>query len=501
MRRARARARGSSTSRTTATSSRSASTTGSSSSWSSGRAARSSCGRSRSSRCACRSSSTCARIRSSGRTSTSNTYWDWYISKAYLIMAAQAIVTDFLATFRDFPPRQKAASFTIDQALERMEARRERRARLMAGLASWNDTATREAIVVVRRDGGADRAAGGARRGLRQRRHAVVREADAGRARLHPRAARRDGRGRRVAPRASSRGRPRTRRTTPGSAASIDEALRRRRQRREGADGRASCRRSRVRRSTSTHGGRARSSAAPSTPRSVGAFATARYVPMVELLRYLEAHGFACFIASGGESRLHARGHRRDLRDPARARDRKLERSRATSTTSTAARSPTSPSRTSSTTAPSSRSGSGAGSGAGRSSPAGTRTATSRCSASRAARAGRPCGCSSSTTIAEREFDYVRGAEKALERARDRGLDGGQHQGRLDDRLRGHVAGRCDAPAAPGACDDKSQALGRLARARRREGQRGRTPFVTKSYERLSPASSSPTRRFGATMR
>jgi arylsulfatase len=53
---------------------------------------------------------------------TSNTYWDWYISKAYLIMAAQALVVDFLATVADFPPRQKAASFTIDQALERMEA-------------------------------------------------------------------------------------------------------------------------------------------------------------------------------------------------------------------------------------------------------------------------------------------------------------------------------------------------------------------------------------------
>ena len=51
---------------------------------------------------------------------TSNTYWDWYLSKAYLILAAQALVADFLATFRDFPPRQKAASFTIDQALERM---------------------------------------------------------------------------------------------------------------------------------------------------------------------------------------------------------------------------------------------------------------------------------------------------------------------------------------------------------------------------------------------
>jgi arylsulfatase A-like enzyme len=53
---------------------------------------------------------------------TSNTYWDWYMSKAYMIMAAQAIVQPFLETFREFPPRQKAASFTIDQALQKMAA-------------------------------------------------------------------------------------------------------------------------------------------------------------------------------------------------------------------------------------------------------------------------------------------------------------------------------------------------------------------------------------------
>jgi arylsulfatase A-like enzyme len=53
---------------------------------------------------------------------TSNTYWDWYLSKAYMIMAAQAMVSKFLETFDKFPPRQKAASFTIDQALEKMEA-------------------------------------------------------------------------------------------------------------------------------------------------------------------------------------------------------------------------------------------------------------------------------------------------------------------------------------------------------------------------------------------
>jgi arylsulfatase A-like enzyme len=51
---------------------------------------------------------------------TSNTYWDWYVSKAYLLLAAQAMVAEFLGTFKDFPPRQKAASFTIDQALEKM---------------------------------------------------------------------------------------------------------------------------------------------------------------------------------------------------------------------------------------------------------------------------------------------------------------------------------------------------------------------------------------------
>ena len=51
---------------------------------------------------------------------TSNTYWDWYINKGYMIMAAQAVVQPFLATFKDYPPRQKAASFTLDQALAKM---------------------------------------------------------------------------------------------------------------------------------------------------------------------------------------------------------------------------------------------------------------------------------------------------------------------------------------------------------------------------------------------
>ena len=82
---------------------------------------------------------------------TSNTYWDWYMSKAYMIMAAQAIVGEFLATFKEFPPRQKAASFTIDQALEKMRGRAAAARAVMPSLASWNDTPTREAIVAFAR--------------------------------------------------------------------------------------------------------------------------------------------------------------------------------------------------------------------------------------------------------------------------------------------------------------------------------------------------------------
>jgi arylsulfatase len=53
---------------------------------------------------------------------TSNTYWDWLMDHAFIVYAAQAIVAQFLATFVEFPPRQKAASFTIDQALEKLQA-------------------------------------------------------------------------------------------------------------------------------------------------------------------------------------------------------------------------------------------------------------------------------------------------------------------------------------------------------------------------------------------
>jgi arylsulfatase len=53
-------------------------------------------------------------------TITSNTYWDWYLDHAFLLVPAQGYVAEFLATFEKFPPRQKAASFTIDQVMDQL---------------------------------------------------------------------------------------------------------------------------------------------------------------------------------------------------------------------------------------------------------------------------------------------------------------------------------------------------------------------------------------------
>jgi arylsulfatase len=51
---------------------------------------------------------------------TSNTYYDWMIDRIFLLVPAQVFVSDFLATFTEFPPRQKPASFSIDQVLEKL---------------------------------------------------------------------------------------------------------------------------------------------------------------------------------------------------------------------------------------------------------------------------------------------------------------------------------------------------------------------------------------------
>ncbi|MFC1774428.1 arylsulfatase [Pseudomonadota bacterium] len=53
---------------------------------------------------------------------TSNTYYDWLLDRAFLLVPAQAYVGQFLATFKEYPPRQKAASFSLDQVMEKMQS-------------------------------------------------------------------------------------------------------------------------------------------------------------------------------------------------------------------------------------------------------------------------------------------------------------------------------------------------------------------------------------------
>jgi arylsulfatase len=51
-------------------------------------------------------------------TITSNTYHDWQIDRAFMLVPAQGYVGRFLSTFQDFPPRMKAASFSLDKVME-----------------------------------------------------------------------------------------------------------------------------------------------------------------------------------------------------------------------------------------------------------------------------------------------------------------------------------------------------------------------------------------------
>ena len=50
----------------------------------------------------------------------SNTYFDWYISHAYVIYAMQAVVAAEIEDFQKYPPRQKPASFNLDAVMAKL---------------------------------------------------------------------------------------------------------------------------------------------------------------------------------------------------------------------------------------------------------------------------------------------------------------------------------------------------------------------------------------------
>jgi arylsulfatase len=52
---------------------------------------------------------------------TSNTYYDWLIDHVYLLVPAQAYIGEFLATFAEYPQRQKADSFNLDEVFRKLQ--------------------------------------------------------------------------------------------------------------------------------------------------------------------------------------------------------------------------------------------------------------------------------------------------------------------------------------------------------------------------------------------
>jgi arylsulfatase len=53
---------------------------------------------------------------------TSNTYYDWLLDRAWILVPAQAYVARMLASLVEFPPRQEPASFNVEQVLAKLQA-------------------------------------------------------------------------------------------------------------------------------------------------------------------------------------------------------------------------------------------------------------------------------------------------------------------------------------------------------------------------------------------
>ena len=47
-------------------------------------------------------------------------YQHWRADRIFLMVPAQAFVGQWLSSFREFPPRQKPASFSLDQVIQKL---------------------------------------------------------------------------------------------------------------------------------------------------------------------------------------------------------------------------------------------------------------------------------------------------------------------------------------------------------------------------------------------
>lgn len=53
---------------------------------------------------------------------TSNTYWDWVLDRAWILVPVQAYVARMISTLGEFPPRQEPASFTLKRLMDKLQA-------------------------------------------------------------------------------------------------------------------------------------------------------------------------------------------------------------------------------------------------------------------------------------------------------------------------------------------------------------------------------------------
>jgi arylsulfatase A-like enzyme len=51
---------------------------------------------------------------------TSNSYYEWFLYHDYILFAAFTVADQFVQTFKEFPPVQKAGSFTIGDAVSKL---------------------------------------------------------------------------------------------------------------------------------------------------------------------------------------------------------------------------------------------------------------------------------------------------------------------------------------------------------------------------------------------
>jgi arylsulfatase len=53
---------------------------------------------------------------------TSNSYYDWLLERAFVLVPIQAFVAEMAQSLVEFPPRQKPAAFNISQVMEKLKA-------------------------------------------------------------------------------------------------------------------------------------------------------------------------------------------------------------------------------------------------------------------------------------------------------------------------------------------------------------------------------------------